>query len=341
MRVFISWSGERGNSLAEILRDWLPCVLHTIKPYHTPSDLAKGSRWRSEISSELSESSIGIICLTPDALSSRWVMFEAGALSKNIEASKVCPILFGIDPMDVTDPLAQFQASRFSKSDIKRLMQMINEECGEHSLQPKIFDSVFDKWWPDLENSVKGVMSKPVEPGEQSESTERSDRELLGEVLALSRSIAEGFAEFQQNLKPETRFISVEQMIALVDLGLDRDIYKLYHRITQNIEARSANDISLMIKEAIIDTNYHWEKFRSPFPPVPMISDLFTIYREGGKTLNNRLCQIVQAEVTVEDKKNQYWQVLVESAIRMKRGVRELVRKYREGEDIKEALTGL
>jgi hypothetical protein len=341
MRVFISYSGERGNSLAEILRDWLPCVLHTIKPYYTPSDITKGSRWRSEIASELSESSIGIICLTPDALSSGWVMFEAGALSKNIETSKVCPILFGIDSMDVTGPLAQFQASRFSKSDIQGLMQMINEECGEDSLQPKVFDSVFDKWWPDLENLVKGVMAKPVESGEQSESTERSDREVLGEVLALSRSLNKGLSELQQDLRPETRIISLEQLFALVDLGLDRDKFQLYHHITKHIEGDSAKDISLVIEETIIDTISQWHRFHSPFPQVPRISDLFTIYRERGKTLNNKIAQIIQAEVTEEDKKNQLWQLLCESAIGMKRGGRELVRKYNEGEDIREALRGL
>ena len=340
MRVFISWSGERGNSLAEILRKWLPCVLQTLKPYYSPSDIAKGARWSSEVSSILSNSSIGIICLTPDALNSSWVMFEAGALSKNIGASKVCPILFGIKPMDVTGPLAQFQATNFSKSDIKQLMQMMNKECGELSLEASFFDSVFETYWPELEKPVMSVMSKAAETREPSESAERPDRELLGDVLALTRSLSERFNDFQQNNKPETRSISTDQMIALVDLGLDRDLFKIYYRITQYLEGDSEFSINIFIKETILDTNEKWDRFRSPFPLLH-IPDLFTTYRKGGELLIKKLRYAIQADVTLEEKKDKVFDILVSSTVDMKKGVRELVRKYLEGEDIKEPLKGL
>lgn len=32
MKVFISWSGERSQALAQALRDWLPLVLHFVEP---------------------------------------------------------------------------------------------------------------------------------------------------------------------------------------------------------------------------------------------------------------------------------------------------------------------
>jgi hypothetical protein len=109
MKVFISWSGNLSKSLAEILRQWLPAVIQAIKPYYTPDDITKGARWTTEISKELEESSIGILCLTRDNLEAPWIMFEAGALSKKMDKSKVCPILFGVESTDIQGPLIQFQ----------------------------------------------------------------------------------------------------------------------------------------------------------------------------------------------------------------------------------------
>ncbi len=42
-KVFISWSGELSNKLAEAVRQWLPGVLQFVKPYFTPSDIEKGA----------------------------------------------------------------------------------------------------------------------------------------------------------------------------------------------------------------------------------------------------------------------------------------------------------
>ena len=59
MKVFITWSGERSRAVAELIRKWLPGVLQTVKPYFSPDDVAKGSRWSTEIAKELEQSSVG------------------------------------------------------------------------------------------------------------------------------------------------------------------------------------------------------------------------------------------------------------------------------------------
>jgi hypothetical protein len=53
MKVFISWSGETSKQVADILRQWMPSVLQAVKPYFSPDDVAKGTRWANEISKEL------------------------------------------------------------------------------------------------------------------------------------------------------------------------------------------------------------------------------------------------------------------------------------------------
>lgn len=115
-------------------------------------------------------------------------MFEAGALSKSMEKSRVCPMLFGVEPTDLAGPLVQFQAAPFSKDEVRKVMKTVNSQLGELALEPNVMDSVFDKWWPDLEEKVNHVLNQAASP--TSSKGLRSDRELLEEVLKISRTLA-------------------------------------------------------------------------------------------------------------------------------------------------------
>jgi hypothetical protein len=186
MRIFISWSGDKSKAIAEIFRDWLPAVLQSVKPYFTPSDIEKGSRWNSDISKKLEECKMGLFILTKDNLLSPWLMFEAGAVSKSVENSKVCPILFGIENSDIKGPLTQFQASSYNKIDIKKIVKSINSELADNKLEDRILDEVFDTWWPKLEQKINAVKIEDKD----TESEIRDDRELLEEILGLVRFTA-------------------------------------------------------------------------------------------------------------------------------------------------------
>lgn len=183
-KVFISWSGELSKQIADAIRGWLPSVIQSVKPYYTPNDINKGSRWNTEIAHELEESNIGIICLTKDNIEKPWILFEAGALSKNVGYSNVCPILFNFESSELTGPLLSFQATRFEKSDMKKLLKTINEACGESKLGTSVLDNVFEMWWPKLEENIKSIIDGYKD---ESPRKERSDRELLEEILSLSR----------------------------------------------------------------------------------------------------------------------------------------------------------
>ncbi len=183
-KVFISWSGDLSQKLAEELRQWLPGVLQFVKPYFTPNDIEKGSRWGNEISTELSNSNIGIICLTKDNTHNPWILFEAGALSKNFDKAHVCPILFNLEPSDVTGPLTEFQATKFKKNDIKKLIATINSTDPQSQLEPDVLNEVFEMWWPKLEGKVTAIIKE--EKGVAT-SEKRTDRDILEEILELSR----------------------------------------------------------------------------------------------------------------------------------------------------------
>jgi hypothetical protein len=160
-------------------------VIQAIKPYFSPDDITKGSRWGTEIAKELEECKIGLICLTAENLEAPWIMFETGALSKSISAARVCPLLFGVEPSDVKGPLVQFQAAPFARDEMKKAVRMMNQELGPNALTPDVFDSVFDMWWPKLEEMVKNIMAAVQGGAKQSV---RSERDILEEILARVRA---------------------------------------------------------------------------------------------------------------------------------------------------------
>lgn len=214
MKVFISWSGSNSKKLAEAIRDWLPTVLQLIKPYFTPSDIEKGTRWSTDIAKELESSKVGILCITRDNLHSDWVMFEAGALSKSLDKAHVCPVLFGIHNTDLAGPLKQFQTTEFNKEDFKKLVAVINNKMDENKLVPKVLDSVFEKWWPELETKVTAILA---ELDGDSQEPIRSERDLLEEILELSRMTLRGTRRDISSIHPESITQLLREYITLHD----------------------------------------------------------------------------------------------------------------------------
>lgn len=212
MRIFISWSGDLSKQLSEEIRKWLPGVIQAAKPYYTPDDISKGARWSAEIAQILEESRIGIICITKENLEAPWILFEAGALSKNLDKSKVVPLLFGVEPSDLKGPLAQFQAAKFEKKEIKRIIQMINNELNEDKLPGETLERVFEMWWPALSEQIEQIMSITPQNSEPS----RSNRDILEEILMrirAQRSNGDGIS-----LNPEAVTDLVSKFISLIDI---------------------------------------------------------------------------------------------------------------------------
>lgn len=183
-KVFISWSGDLSKKLAEEVRLWLPGVLQFVKPYFTPNDIEKGTRWSTEIAIELESSNAGIICLTKDNVNKPWILFEAGALSKNFGKANVCTILFNLDNADLTGPLTSFQATKFDKTDFRKLLTTINNTGSDSKLESAVLNDVFEMWWPKLELKVKEILKTHVV---STADNLRSEREILEEVLELTR----------------------------------------------------------------------------------------------------------------------------------------------------------
>ena len=183
MDVFISWSGERSRAAAEALRGWLPKIINAIKPWLSSADIDKGARWGTDVASRLEGAKAGIICLTPSNVHSDWILFEAGALSKTLQNTFVCPFLIGLEPPDVKQPLAQFQATRAVKGDVLKLLRTLNKALGDSALEDEHIKEAFEVWWPKLEAQLAKLPKDDA-----TTNTHRPDRELLEEILSLVRN---------------------------------------------------------------------------------------------------------------------------------------------------------
>jgi hypothetical protein len=53
MKVFISHSGKRSHAVALTLRQWLPDVIQSVKPWLSSEDIEAGARWGNEVTSSL------------------------------------------------------------------------------------------------------------------------------------------------------------------------------------------------------------------------------------------------------------------------------------------------
>jgi hypothetical protein len=158
-------------------------VIQEIDPFMSESDIAAGARWLNEIDQQLEGTSFAIVCVTRDNQSASWLNFEAGAVAKTIDTSRVVPLAIDLTLSDVKPPLGHFQAKDISAAGVMAVLESLNE----HTNRPvSNLSPAFEKWWPDLQVKLQQAVraAEPMGPV-------RSERELLEEVLASVRSLGE------------------------------------------------------------------------------------------------------------------------------------------------------
>lgn len=157
MNIFISWSGKLSHHVASIFNDWLKCVLPTISTFLSSTDIVAGSRWSDTVAEKLENCEMGLICITSENINSSWINFEAGALSKNIEASLVIPILINVTNEDLKkSPLSQFQTLDLTEEKILKLVSVICK-LGNSDIDSKTINSIHKNWFPELNKKLTAL----------------------------------------------------------------------------------------------------------------------------------------------------------------------------------------
>ncbi len=199
-RVFLSWSGPRSNAVAAALRDLIKVVIQSADPWMSAVDISAGGRWSDEIARELNNAVVGIICVTPENKDRPWLNFEAGAISKVVnELTYTCPYLLGLEKADVTGPMSQFQMVKADREGTRAVIEVINNAMAS-PLRPDVLTRSFDAFWEDFAKKLQAI------PAVQNAQPERPEREILEELLNLTRDIARRPAAIPPPISNAERF---------------------------------------------------------------------------------------------------------------------------------------
>lgn len=186
MKVFMSWSGLRSKLTAELLHDWIKCVIQAAQPWISSKGIERGALWFSEINNELKDTAVGVICLTQENKNAPWILFEAGALAKGLANSRVCTFLVDLESADLQPPLSQFNHTFATYESMWSLVATLNNALSANSLELSVLKRVFDTYWPQFKTEFDKIIDEnpPV-----TVIQPRDDKEILNEILDTTRSM--------------------------------------------------------------------------------------------------------------------------------------------------------
>jgi hypothetical protein len=175
------------------------------------ADIDKGALWMTDIGNQLKDTTVGIMCLTQDNIDAPWILFEAGALSKGLSKSRVCPFLINLTPSHLRPPLSAFNATTPQREEVLKLIKTINEQRGEERLPDERVEKAFDRWWDDFEKRFAVIVSefKPTKAPHR-----RPVEDMVGEILELSRSIQQNVQSFAPAFADDESARFIDEQIA-------------------------------------------------------------------------------------------------------------------------------
>jgi len=88
------------------------------------------------------------------------MLFEAGAIARSLDGSRVVPYLIDVDPSRLPAPLAQFQAVRADRAGTHSLVRAISKWHEDNTRPLGALDEVFEVWWPKLQYRLKQQKKK-------------------------------------------------------------------------------------------------------------------------------------------------------------------------------------
>jgi hypothetical protein len=197
--VFISWSGDRSEQLALLLRDWLQQVVQGLAPWLSGKDIRPGRPWLHDLADKLDTTNQGIVCVTRDNLTAPWLNYEFGALAKSVGLAAVRPLLLDL-PVSLlaNHPIQHFQATLATDRDgMLNLMQSLNESC-EKPIRESLLARTFDNAWAQFDSGVQQILQTP------RPARSRGDLDgVLDELLTRVRTIHEALGLTDSSTGPQ------------------------------------------------------------------------------------------------------------------------------------------
>jgi TIR domain len=215
-------------------------VLHYVEPWLSQADIEAGQRWADQVAKELEACNFGILCVTHENAGSPWVLFEAGALAKSMEGSRVIPLLLGLEFRDITGPLAQFQAKKVERVGLFEVIQSLNQSS-QHPVPAPRVAQLFDALWPELEKKVADI---PVHAAAARHA--RPQPEILEELVASVRTLDSKFREMADD---GPRFLKSRR----------RQVHPMMlHELSRVLGSKRGDPIGLLIVASIFREDAPW-----------------------------------------------------------------------------------
>lgn len=186
MKVFISWSGELSQKFAKNLKTWIEQCIQSVEVFYSKDDIEKGEHWNARLTTELSSSNFGVVCITAENVNAPWIHFEAGALSKLLD-SKVATILINTNVSDIKGPLSTFQATKLEEGEMFKLLQSINNEQ-EKPLSEERLRTAFKAFWNDFIEQITTLKEQYSSQAEKKTAPRTNLNDAVEEILQLVRS---------------------------------------------------------------------------------------------------------------------------------------------------------
>lgn len=176
--------------VAAALSDWLPQVINQVEPWMSANSIESGKPSIAQITEALETTNFGIICVTPENQHETWLNFEAGALAKAVKSASASaiPLLVGFGSISELDaPLSNYQAHLSGKDDLKKIIHSINDALGVAKRPATQLETAFEKWWPDLEESL--IQAAEWEAPEGPQTTESSADKRFDQVIQAVKTL--------------------------------------------------------------------------------------------------------------------------------------------------------
>jgi hypothetical protein len=162
LRIFMSWSGSLSKEIATLFEENMEFIFDSnVSSSMSKSSIEPGEIWSQRFGKELEMCEVGIIFLSHENHETPWLLFEAGVLANQFEATCVMVLCLDLEEAQITkSPFSQFQCVKFTLLGIKDIVKTIANLCNQSERVEVFHERLEAAWDKNLKLGFEGAASK-------------------------------------------------------------------------------------------------------------------------------------------------------------------------------------
>ena len=246
--IFYCWSQERSHQVAVALDDFFRSVVKDLeidyRSFLSSQSIPTGKRWFEWLTTELRKANAAVLCLTPEATSSDWIHYEAGAMGARFKYERVMVFLHNVSE-PLPGPLGEFQHATSTRESTRKMVDDLLASLNL-AVHQEAFGRAFDRHWPQLETRLHASRYRHVRdivPGFESRFDRKTFREAAYDCvderwLQRYRGVLETLVPLRNYLPTVEGQCHPNEASAFRDLLSELDRYAMVHDGTLLMEKR-------------------------------------------------------------------------------------------------------